>query len=399
MCGNIKHNLLVRKCNAINGLTIRNVQHKIIQYADDTLITLEGSNEDLQEVLRIFDKFSSGSGLNINKQETKAIWIGKNKNRKDYIWVQETLDWVFEGYFRYLGIDFSHDLFEMVQYKYSETIKQIKDQMSLWLKRSLTVLGRITVVKSLLVSKLNYLFLSLPNPTNDMMKEIDRSLYNFIWEGKPDKISRIQMSQPYHLGGAKIINIHLHAQSLKISWMRRLFNGTIDSYLYFIMNSFLPDNLQFNVCFGNEHYRQMAQVTLNPFWKDVFLIYSKLQSTAINNVACQPLWKNDFIKSWYKKGIIVINDLLENDGNFLSFNSFKVKFDVTVNFLQYFGICKAIKSGYIIIQNTINKIEQPLRPISLICKYSKGCSHIYSSFQANEKKESKSLRKWMTFLF
>ena len=41
----------------------------------------------------------------------------------------------FEGYFRYLGIDFSHDLFEMVQYNYSEKIKQIKDQMSLWLKR------------------------------------------------------------------------------------------------------------------------------------------------------------------------------------------------------------------------------------------------------------------------
>ena len=41
-------------------------------------------------------------------------------------------------------------------------------------------------------------------------------------------------------------------------------------------------------------------------------------------------------------------------------------------------------------------MEQPLRPdiISLICKYSKGCSHIYSLFQAHEKKESKSLRKW-----
>ena len=71
--------------------------------------------------------------------------------------------------------------------------------MSLWLKRSLTVLGRITVVKSPLVSKLN-LFLTLPNPTNELMKEIDRSLHNFIWEGKPDKISRTQKSQPYHLG-------------------------------------------------------------------------------------------------------------------------------------------------------------------------------------------------------
>ena len=126
--------------------------------------------------------------------------------------------------------------------------------MSLWLKRSLTVLGRITVVKSLLESKLNYLFLALPNPTDEMMKKIDRSFHNFIWEGtKPDKISRTQMSQPYHLGGVKIMNVHLHAQSLKMSWMRRIFNGSIDSYIYLFMNFFLPANCQFNVCFGDEH--------------------------------------------------------------------------------------------------------------------------------------------------
>ena len=107
----------------------------------------------------------------------------------------------------------------------------------------------------------------------------------------------------------------------------------------------------------------MAEVTPNPFWKDVFSIYSKLQTKTIYNIACQPLWKNNFIqidnaclfyKSWYKKGLIVINDLLENDGTFLSFNSFMIKYNVKVNFLQYFGICEAIKSGY----NMKNKLEK-----------------------------------------
>ena len=65
-------------------------------------------------------------------------------------------------------------------------LNKLRLKCSLWLKRSLTVLGRITVVKSLLVSKLNYLFLALPNPTDETMKKIDRSFHNFIWEGKPD---------------------------------------------------------------------------------------------------------------------------------------------------------------------------------------------------------------------
>ena len=68
-----------------------------------------------------------------------------------------------------------------------------------------------------------------------------------------------------------------------------------------------------------------------------------------------------------------------------------VKYNVKANFLQYFGICEAIKFGYN-FKNNIDKMEQPLRPdaISLICKFSKGCSHILFI----SKKGCKSLRKW-----
>ena len=77
--------IMIRKNSKINGLTVGNDQHKIIQYADDTIITLDGSKEDLQETLKILNEFARGSGLTINKQKTKAIWIGKNKTRKDSI--------------------------------------------------------------------------------------------------------------------------------------------------------------------------------------------------------------------------------------------------------------------------------------------------------------------------
>ena len=102
--------ILIRNNNNIRGLMIKNVPHKLIQYADDTLITLDGSSEDLLETLRILDIFAEASGLAINKQKTKAIWIGKNKNKRSALCVHEGLEWVYEGYFRYLGIDFSHDL-------------------------------------------------------------------------------------------------------------------------------------------------------------------------------------------------------------------------------------------------------------------------------------------------
>ena len=64
--------ILIRKNSNINGLTVGNDQHKIIQYADDTVITLDGSKEDLQETLTIFNKFAMGSGLPISKQKNKS---------------------------------------------------------------------------------------------------------------------------------------------------------------------------------------------------------------------------------------------------------------------------------------------------------------------------------------
>ena len=59
--------ILIRKNSNINGLTVGNDQHKIIQYADYPVITLDGSKEDLQETLKMLNEFARGSGLTINK--------------------------------------------------------------------------------------------------------------------------------------------------------------------------------------------------------------------------------------------------------------------------------------------------------------------------------------------
>ena len=245
--------------------------------------------------------------------------------------------------------------------------------------------------------------MSLPNPPELVMRDIDKLLYNFIWENKPDKINREQMSQPYCSGGVKMINIYIHAKSLKISWMRRLFKGTIDSSSFMLMNLFIPENLQFKENLGDEHFCQMASVTTNRFWKEVFLAYSGLHSVTCTSISCHPLWKNSlirisnesvFYKSWYKKGIIFINDLLDGDGSFLSLNSFRLKWEVNVNFLQYSGLCRAIKCGY--SNYDLLKADQPLRPdtISLVCKFNKGCSHIYNQLLNKNLKKCKSLEKW-----
>ena len=46
--------------------------------------------------------------------------------------------------------------------------------------------------------------------------------------------------------------------------------------------------------------------------------------------------KTFFYKSWFKKGIFRIHDLLARNGTFLSHGEFTHKYDLKCNFLQYY---------------------------------------------------------------
>ena len=95
-------------------------------------------------------------------------------------------------------------------------------------KRNLTVLGRITVVKSLLIPKFNHLILSIPNPTKAFLKRLQKLIYEFVWKNKKDKISRDQLSNDYADGGLRLFKVDLFFEALKGTWIRRIAAGNVD---------------------------------------------------------------------------------------------------------------------------------------------------------------------------
>jgi hypothetical protein len=48
---------------------------------------------------------------------------------------------------------------------------------SIWSKRNLTVIGKITVVKTLILPVLNHLIITLPNPTQDILKKVNELIF------------------------------------------------------------------------------------------------------------------------------------------------------------------------------------------------------------------------------
>jgi hypothetical protein len=56
--------------------------------------------------------------------------------------------------------------------------------------------------------------------------------------------------------------------------------------------------------------------------------------------------KTLFYKCWFENNIIRVEDLLDNNGNFLSFNQFSEQFQLTTPFTLYFGLIRSIPTQW-----------------------------------------------------
>ena len=113
--------------------------------------------------VRILTDFASMSGWNINYEKSQVIWIGSKIYCK-YLYLSHLkLDWN-PKVFTILEIKFSTNIKEISEINFEKKLFEIKQVINRWMKRVITPLGRIAIIKSLLISKLNHLFFTLPNP-------------------------------------------------------------------------------------------------------------------------------------------------------------------------------------------------------------------------------------------
>ena len=75
--------LLIKHNQNIKGIKILQNEFKMTQFADNTTLLLDGSQSSLTASLNTLEVFESYSGLKMNTDKTKVIWIGRKKHSKD----------------------------------------------------------------------------------------------------------------------------------------------------------------------------------------------------------------------------------------------------------------------------------------------------------------------------
>jgi hypothetical protein len=82
------------------------------------------------------------------------------------------------------------------------------------------------VIKTLTLPKLFHLLTSLPNLKQSLFNDLDKLFFNFIWDGKPEKIKRnIILIADFEDGGLKMIHLQQFNAYLKIIWLKRFFSN------------------------------------------------------------------------------------------------------------------------------------------------------------------------------
>ena len=172
--------------------------------------------------------------------------------------------------------------------------------------RNLNLEGKITIFKTLAISKIIHLSLVTNVPTQ-IINELNKIQKEFSWNGSNPKIKHSTLCNKYENGGLKNVDILSKVISLQCSWIKRLYDNSSHPWKIippYLINTYLEKNFKFHSNLGipaNKikhfpiYYKQILKR-----WKENLSSSPSLPSAIASHV------------TWYNKYIKVDNKTLYN---------------------------------------------------------------------------------------
>ena len=137
-----------------------------------------------------------------------------------------------------IGVFYTYDQKLLLEKNFIENLEKIKKLINVWSSRGLSIYGKVTIIKSLVIPKFVYLALLIPTP-NNVIVELNRLLYIFLWNGT-DKVPRLSTINEFDKGGLGMIDLECMIKSLRLAWLKRIASeneGTWKNYLRHLLVS------------------------------------------------------------------------------------------------------------------------------------------------------------------
>ena len=178
----------------------------------------------------------------------------------------------------------------------------------------------------------------LPTP-KEVVKQLNQIIFKFLWNGT-DKVTRVSTINEYSEGGLKMIDLECMVKSLRIAWLKRIFNNNDGIWKTYLRHKLQPFGGLF---FMNCNYDIKDYLISSQFYHELLLWWSEFRET----FASEKDWENIidkkpvFYKNYFDSGVVFAHNLLLDLDNRQSYS----KFSKTIrksNFLQWAGLRHSI---------------------------------------------------------
>ncbi len=307
----------IRQDHNIKGIIIGQNEYKLSQYADDSNLFLRDV-KSIDKSINLINKFTKVSGLKLNLNKTDGIWLGNYKDHPpDYNRIRFTNQPI-----RCLGIYVGHNKVLCDDYNWKPRIEKLRKLLNSWKERELTMFGKVLIIKCLGISSMIFNFMLL-DVDECKTKEINKLLYNFVWNTK-ERIQRSTLIGSLDAGGISMVDVESKVKAIKAGWLKHLvveskWSGVIKTMLHDIglnIDMILKCNFTSEKAFPCIAY-------LPVFYQQVFINFNKCKSrTAVqdrDDVFSELLWGNEVLKykgkcmyekNWIESGILYVKDLI-----------------------------------------------------------------------------------------
>ena len=140
---------------------------------------------------------------------------------------------------KFLGIFITYDVKILVEKNFKQRLKKIANLINLWKSRGLSIDGKVSIIKAILLPKMIYPSSFLSTPAT-VIKEFNALVFDFLWNGK-DKVIRHSTYTPYDAGGLKMIDYETIVKALRLSWLKRIVDveccGFWKQYLNYLLSN------------------------------------------------------------------------------------------------------------------------------------------------------------------
>ena len=343
--------------NNIEGVNISGATVLLSLFADDTDIFLKPTINCISAVVEELELFGSTSGCKPNLSKTHCIPLGAARHNSvllDNLTTRYGPTFLVNT-FSALGITFSNhqSLAEIGNSNYNAKIAKARAWTDMWSKRDLTIYGKVTILKSLVLSQFTYLVIPLPRPNAAIMKEINTLTYHFLWGCKRDKVKREIVARPIDEGGLNLFSPQDFFNSLKCSILVKVLSDQFSHPWKCIFYNQLRFPEYPLISIENGLVKSRCILTsdlLNCYWS-----WKEAAAKRYGGSVNHCVWNNRLItdvgaklmnENLISKSIMYLSDFLSEEKSVLDYSSFLVRWNLTssdITPIQYVNIKMAIR--------------------------------------------------------